>query len=233
VPLLQHVEHISASGLDAFAYDAPVAAAKPKRARKSSPSRALVAPAEAATKAAAAASSEAAAASEGAAAAAAAAAVAAAAAAVAAAAETAAEAEVVDESDFFGGSSDEASEPPSTRGGRSVGLDASGLLVCVASPVASAASSSAAWGEPSNIQAGSTLKQQPRTVDAFGLTLPEVRTKLWSHQRDASGRVLTGLAEGKRGFADASAVGAGKTLTALVATVIGPWLRRQTRAPSS
>lgn len=50
--------------------------------------------------------------------------------------------------------------------------------------------------------------------------LPEIRTPLWPHQRDARDRVLRGLAEGKRGFADASAVGAGKTLTA-IATLVG------------
>ena len=42
-----------------------------------------------------------------------------------------------------------------------------------------------------------------------------IKTKLWDHQRKTAERVLKGVAIGKRGFADASAVGAGKTLSAL------------------
>lgn len=45
--------------------------------------------------------------------------------------------------------------------------------------------------------------------------LPSVITELWPHQREARDRVLLGIQHGKLGFADASAVGAGKTLTAL------------------
>jgi hypothetical protein len=45
--------------------------------------------------------------------------------------------------------------------------------------------------------------------------LPSVATELWPHQREARDRVLLGIQHGKLGFADASAVGAGKTLTAL------------------
>ena len=42
-----------------------------------------------------------------------------------------------------------------------------------------------------------------------------ITTTLWEHQEDAVARVLEGVAEGKKAFADASTVGAGKTLTAL------------------
>ena len=45
--------------------------------------------------------------------------------------------------------------------------------------------------------------------------MPEIATELWPHQREASDRVLQGIKAGKLGFADASAVGSGKTLTAL------------------
>jgi superfamily II DNA or RNA helicase len=51
------------------------------------------------------------------------------------------------------------------------------------------------------------------------LPLPCVLTKLWSHQEASVAKVLEGIANGRRGHADASAVGAGKTLTAL-ATIV-------------
>eukprot|EP01065_Artemidia_motanka_P016194 TRINITY_DN19919_c0_g1_i1.p1 TRINITY_DN19919_c0_g1~~TRINITY_DN19919_c0_g1_i1.p1 ORF type:complete len:1957 (+),score=523.13 TRINITY_DN19919_c0_g1_i1:51-5873(+) len=55
---------------------------------------------------------------------------------------------------------------------------------------------------------------------------PGITTKLWPHQAEAVGRVLQGVGEGKRGFADASAVGAGKSLTALACcTGVSDWLR--------
>lgn len=46
-----------------------------------------------------------------------------------------------------------------------------------------------------------------------------VETTLWKHQREARDRVVAGIKSGKRGFADASAVGSGKTLTALAICV--------------
>ncbi|ETO28268.1 hypothetical protein RFI_08864, partial [Reticulomyxa filosa] len=48
---------------------------------------------------------------------------------------------------------------------------------------------------------------------------PKLKTKLWKHQRITAKRVLRGVQKGKRGFADASAVGAGKTLSALASAV--------------
>jgi len=57
--------------------------------------------------------------------------------------------------------------------------------------------------------AAAALQQTPAAV------LPAVVTELWPHQQEARDRVLQGIREGKLGFADASAVGAGKTLTAL------------------
>lgn len=45
--------------------------------------------------------------------------------------------------------------------------------------------------------------------------VPRVTTKLWSHQVEACSRTFDGIQEGKRGFADASAVGAGKSLSSL------------------
>ena len=56
-------------------------------------------------------------------------------------------------------------------------------------------------------------------TDLDGLQLPQITTDLWQHQQRSSDAVISGIASGKRGFADASAVGAGKTLTAL-ATVV-------------
>eukprot|EP01059_Diplonema_ambulator_P010453 TRINITY_DN204_c0_g1_i5.p1 TRINITY_DN204_c0_g1~~TRINITY_DN204_c0_g1_i5.p1 ORF type:complete len:894 (+),score=282.64 TRINITY_DN204_c0_g1_i5:2604-5285(+) len=59
-------------------------------------------------------------------------------------------------------------------------------------------------------------------------TVAEVTTDLWSHQQEAVTRVLAGVSEGKRGFADASAVGAGKTLTALACCVkASEWLAQR------
>jgi len=52
------------------------------------------------------------------------------------------------------------------------------------------------------------------------LPLPTITSILWEHQQRSVDSVLAGVRDGKLGFADASAVGAGKTLTAL-ATVVG------------
>ena len=49
--------------------------------------------------------------------------------------------------------------------------------------------------------------------------IPTIRTPLWPHQAQTAERVAAGVREGKRGFADASSVGAGKTLSALAAFV--------------
>jgi len=50
--------------------------------------------------------------------------------------------------------------------------------------------------------------------------IPTVETPLWQHQREGSQRILNGIRHsGKRGFADASAVGAGKSLTAISAAL--------------
>ena len=51
------------------------------------------------------------------------------------------------------------------------------------------------------------------------LPLPRVTTKLWPHQEASVTKVLEGVKQGRRGHADASAVGAGKTLTALAVIV--------------
>ena len=45
------------------------------------------------------------------------------------------------------------------------------------------------------------------------------KTNLWTHQEQTSSFIISNISEGKRGFGDASNVGAGKTLTAL-ATVV-------------
>ena len=48
---------------------------------------------------------------------------------------------------------------------------------------------------------------------------PRITSSLWDHQSRSVAATLAGVKGGKLGFADASAVGAGKTLTAL-ATVV-------------
>ena len=46
--------------------------------------------------------------------------------------------------------------------------------------------------------------------------VPAVKTPLWEHQQDTVAQIFTGFTrEGRKGFGDASCVGAGKTLTAL------------------
>jgi hypothetical protein len=52
-----------------------------------------------------------------------------------------------------------------------------------------------------------------------GACLPEILTPLWPHQATSVEKIVEGVRQGKRGHADASAVGAGKTLTAL-ATIV-------------
>jgi len=49
--------------------------------------------------------------------------------------------------------------------------------------------------------------------------LPKLKTKLWPHQQATASRVVKGAFLGRRGFADASAVGAGKTLSALASMI--------------
>ena len=57
------------------------------------------------------------------------------------------------------------------------------------------------------------------------LPLPTVTTTLWAHQEASVSKVVQGVREGKRGHADASAVGAGKTLTALATiTRLAQWI---------
>ena len=51
------------------------------------------------------------------------------------------------------------------------------------------------------------------------MPLPKVTTTLWPHQEASCAKIVQGVKEGRRGHADASAVGAGKTLTAL-ATIV-------------
>lgn len=51
------------------------------------------------------------------------------------------------------------------------------------------------------------------------LPLPKIKTTLWAHQEKSVSKVVEGVRQGRRGHADASAVGAGKTLTAL-ATIV-------------
>ena len=66
---------------------------------------------------------------------------------------------------------------------------------------------------------GSTLEARvcggDRQLVDVSVTIPRVTTDLWKHQQTSVDNILTGIEAGKRGFADASAVGAGKTLSAL------------------
>ena len=63
------------------------------------------------------------------------------------------------------------------------------------------------------------------------LPLPVVTTKLWSHQAKSMETIVDGVKKGKKGHADASAVGAGKTLTALATIVhLATWLQETGRS---
>lgn len=63
------------------------------------------------------------------------------------------------------------------------------------------------------------------------LPLPEVVTNLWTHQEASVSKVVQGVCEGKRGHADASAVGAGKTLMALATIVrLAQWIEGSGRS---
>ena len=73
---------------------------------------------------------------------------------------------------------------------------------------------------------GLAPKPEPPRPAAPGNTtaLPAVTTKLWPHQLETARRVMAGVESGMRGFADASAVGAGKTLSALaVCCAVAEW----------
>jgi 3-methyladenine DNA glycosylase/8-oxoguanine DNA glycosylase/superfamily II DNA or RNA helicase len=61
--------------------------------------------------------------------------------------------------------------------------------------------------------------------ETLSLPIPTVMTKLWPHQEASVDKVVHGVKDGKRGHADASAVGAGKTLTALATVVrLAVWI---------
>eukprot|EP00466_Bigelowiella_natans_P013724 jgi/Bigna1/141594/aug1.63_g16302 len=47
----------------------------------------------------------------------------------------------------------------------------------------------------------------------------KIKTALWPHQQATAQRVVDGVKQGRKGFADASAVGAGKTLGAIATMV--------------
>lgn len=53
------------------------------------------------------------------------------------------------------------------------------------------------------------------SLESRNLISPKIVSKLWDHQLNTSNYIISNIKEGKRGFGDASNVGAGKTLTAL------------------
>lgn len=63
------------------------------------------------------------------------------------------------------------------------------------------------------------------------LPIPRIKTTLWTHQEASVAKVVEGVVAGKRGHADASAVGAGKTLTALATIVrLAQWIEDSGRS---
>jgi hypothetical protein len=64
---------------------------------------------------------------------------------------------------------------------------------------------------------GYVVKEE--SVEDDYLPLPQITSTLWPHQEASVTKILEGIKTGKRGHADASAVGAGKTLTALASIV--------------
>jgi len=63
------------------------------------------------------------------------------------------------------------------------------------------------------------------------LPLPKIKTSLWPHQEQSVSKVVEGVRQGRRGHADASAVGAGKTLTALATIVrLAEWIESSGRS---
>lgn len=67
--------------------------------------------------------------------------------------------------------------------------------------------------------------------NAESLPLPKIKTALWEHQEKSVAKVVEGVHQGKRGHADASAVGAGKTLTALATIArLAKWIEETGRS---
>ena len=63
------------------------------------------------------------------------------------------------------------------------------------------------------------------------LPLPKIKTKLWPHQEKSVANIVEGVMNGKRGHADASAVGAGKTLTALATIArLAQWVEKSKKS---
>jgi len=81
----------------------------------------------------------------------------------------------------------------------------------------------ATWGVASKTTRGTTTTTTTQKEAA-----PRISTTLWRHQAEARDKVLEGIRSGKRGFADASTVGAGKTLTALACVAAANALLRET-----
>jgi len=74
----------------------------------------------------------------------------------------------------------------------------------------------AAYGHLESCLEALAFPESARMLDAVTPVVPRVTVQLWEHQRNTADRVLDGLAsQGRRGFGDASCVGAGKTLTAI------------------
>lgn len=69
------------------------------------------------------------------------------------------------------------------------------------------------------------------TLDKFVPNI-KTKTKLWTHQEQTASFIIGNILEGKRGFGDASNVGAGKTLSAL-ATVVGLFQNKNFKVHSS
>eukprot|EP00010_Vexillifera_abyssalis_P002474 CAMPEP_0201549764 /NCGR_PEP_ID=MMETSP0173_2-20130828/6215_1 /ASSEMBLY_ACC=CAM_ASM_000268 /TAXON_ID=218659 /ORGANISM="Vexillifera sp., Strain DIVA3 564/2" /LENGTH=659 /DNA_ID=CAMNT_0047959557 /DNA_START=283 /DNA_END=2259 /DNA_ORIENTATION=+ len=84
----------------------------------------------------------------------------------------------------------------------------------------STTSSSSSSTTSSSSSSSTTLPSSTTTSSSTTPPFPiQLKTQLWPHQQTLVDRVAEGVAHGSRGFADASAVGSGKTLSSLAAAI--------------
>jgi hypothetical protein len=74
----------------------------------------------------------------------------------------------------------------------------------------------AAYGHLESCLEALAFPETAKPSESAAPAVPRITVQLWEHQRNTADRVLEGLViQGRRGFGDASCVGAGKTLTAI------------------
>jgi len=111
-----------------------------------------------------------------------------------------------------------AAAPPAAAGSSAIANSAGASCKRPRRSTAQTKSEAAGQASSSAESAAAALDDADEAAAAAGeeyLPLPTTTTTLWAHQEASVTKVVSGVKSGRLGHADASAVGAGKTLTAL------------------